>query len=89
MALSASEEKKIAIAGRKNSNILVSSAQLRGFISLVLPNMWTLNGVPIMYEERKKWAQFYLGTDQTSKGRWSDLVQSIVSNWLFFKKFAA
>ncbi|KAI9325855.1 hypothetical protein DFJ73DRAFT_801650 [Zopfochytrium polystomum] len=50
-----------------------TQAQLRGFVALVLPNVWCLDGVPTLQSERRAWAKYFLG--DAGCGRWSLLVR--------------
>jgi hypothetical protein len=46
--------------------------ETQGFLFFVLPNVWSLNGIPVLFEERKRWGEYFAAG---GKGQWSDLIR--------------
>ncbi|ORY43460.1 hypothetical protein BCR33DRAFT_717666 [Rhizoclosmatium globosum] len=50
----------------------ITQDDLRGFMVYALPNVWTLDGIPILHQERRKWSKHFA---EGGKGQFSDLIR--------------
>ncbi|KAJ3068309.1 hypothetical protein HDU98_008493 [Podochytrium sp. JEL0797] len=50
----------------------VTEEEVRGFLTYSMPNVWILDGVPVLHHERKRWVRYF---SEGGRGQFSDLVR--------------